>query len=1188
VHFVFLKSIVLHGFKSFAQREELLFTPGISAIVGPNGCGKSNIIDAVRWVLGEQNIKNLRGSSLQDVIFAGTQDRKPLGMAEVTLVLDNTDKAIPYDFAEISITRRTYRSGESEFFINNIPCRLKDIQELFMDTGLGRGSISIIGQGEITAIISSRPEAKRELLEEAAGISKYKHKRKDALDRLQDTIANLARVEDIIAEVQSQMGPLKQEMERAKEYKSLLEELVGVEKILLIDEWRKHRISDLKLSSQIETVLSELDKVNEEFRQLEESIVDKQKDMDEISAKVDYLKSVINQWKETLNINQSRIEVLKERSRGYQADQQRREVQLTALENEIIQLEQQAETLNQTFTRLEEQIKEVSESAKAAEDELTKLKDDILKKEKGLDGLQKEHLILLQQIAGAQSVLGRATGNKEAALALVNREQNEIKTLIESQQKQQTEQDHLSQEIQDLNQNKKAIQKKLGELREHLKQVQIEERHLIEKRDAHWLKLKEITSKKEALLGIINSYEGFADGVVACVKAMESWSSQVIGPLGSLLQVESGYELALEAALGGATQHVLVENEQVAFEALTYLKNHQAGKVTFFPLNGTASINKKDYTHIDDYIPALSVVKYNTDIQNAVTHYLGKVLIAPTIEECQKARLKYGDCLCVSMEGDLITPQGQIAGGKAKDSPENSILSRKRRLSDLDKTVKEAQNQAKQFESLVQEMSRLRKESENELVGVEKEFGYTIRELQEKEKRHQLGKDRFLALTRAIEERNAALAKAQRELTQAEQDMHTAQKTAEENERKRQQIEVQLQGQSKELNEAKAMLDLASQGHSSTKTELAGLSSEKKEVQRHIELIKQRMVRLKEEKQQETSGINEAKNRIEQTQQEITACTLQVESASEKILLTEKELSSLLLIIQNHKQEAASLNETAKNVAQQVSQHNDTLHKLELKREREAASLEQIGARLQERNISVPIDPESIEPVKRVGELTDRVAVLKQSLTDLGDVNLLAIDDYQSAQNRYDFLCEQRNDLLQAKEGLDKAILEMDAESTQRLQKTFESVQQAILTIFPRLFTGGKCELSWTDPDNILSSGIEMIVQPPGKRPQPLLTLSGGEQALSAIALLFSLMMVRPAPFFILDEIEAALDGANLSRFVLLLKEFGKNNQIIIVTHRQQSMESADVLYGVTTERYGSSRLFSIDLQSVASGQYSN
>jgi len=1180
---VYLKRLDVVGFKSFAERITVDFVQGVTAVVGPNGSGKSNITDAIRWVLGEQSAKSLRGAKMEDIIFSGSESRKPLNFAEVTLTLDNEDQRLPIEYNEISVTRRVFRSGESDFLINKQACRLKDIIDLFMDSGLGREAFSIISQGRVEEILNSKAEERRTIFEEAAGVLKYKTRKKKAEGKLFETQENLNRVSDIVHELESQVEPLKIQASIAKDYLAQKEELEKIEVALTVYEiedlhahWEqlskdleKQKENEIKHSAQLQNKEAKIEQMRDHAAALDESISD--------------LQDVLLRASEELEKLEGRKEVLKERKKhaSKNKEQLQKSLEEHAIRNETLHSakeEQQA-----LKDKLENEAKDLKKQLAEKQKQLTLLSEN---SEEKLESLKSEYIEILNQQAAAKN-------------EWQNIEQ-QLKTLEYRSVKIEQENVSYLNERKAIEEKKQSIagllQAVQEELDKHIHTYREEQRRLESTKENYqkqettlyqaYQYVQKAKSRQEMLEELEDDYSGFFQGVKEVLKARGTKLQGIEGAVAELINVPKEYETAIETALGGAMQHIIVQTEEDGRNAISYLKKNSFGRATFLPLSVIKgkSLSSSQLQAIKGHPSfidaAVNIIQFHNKYHATMSNLLGTVIIARDLKGANEmAKVLQYRVKLVTLEGDIVNPGGSMTGGTVKQKM-SSILSRKSeleelktRISDMDKKTYAMEAQVRSLKADIQSMEKnlenFRKTGE-ELRLKEQSIKGDLREVEFEEKglndrlslydaeKEQFSEDRErlnaknLELQSMLENFKEKVASLDLEISQMIERKNLNQTSKDALFSEINELKVRYASKSEQYNHANDKLE----------TTLEDLQANKEK----LELIEEDLSLLSSEMVSSDSG------------------EMQLEEAARRKLEDKQETISL---ISSRRDERMKL-QTALEDLELEAKEMKRLHKgmteglkdLEVKINRLDVELENRLNRLREEYLL------SFEAAKEAYPLTippeearRKVKLIKLSIDELGTVNLGAIDEYERVSERYEFLLEQKNDLLEAKDTLFQVIDEMDTEMKRRFEETFEGIRFHFEAVFRSLFGGGKADLKLTNPEDLLNTGVEIVAQPPGKKLQNLGLLSGGERALTAIALLFSILKVRPVPFCILDEVEAALDEANVSRFSQYLKRFSAETQFIVITHRKGTMEEADVLYGVTMQESGVSKLVSVRLE---------
>jgi chromosome segregation protein len=1173
------------GFKSFADKIRLDFLPGVTAVVGPNGSGKSNISDALRWVLGEQSIKNLRGSKMDDVIFAGSAIRKPLSLAEVTMILDNSDKALSIDFSEVSITRKLFRSGESDYLINKSSVRLKDVLELFYDTGLGKEAYSVIGQGKIDGILSAKAEERRIIFEEAAGIIKYKTRKQVAERKLEETDKNLIRLRDIIAEIENQLGPLGAQASLAEQFLSLKEQLTSLE----INHYGA-------IVKNVQTKLIDLDKVKNEVQQKyndfegQESIIDSQ--LEEQRLKLLAQDEQIGKMNEDYYRIQNQIEKSQE--------------QVSFLEEKLVDLEhqrqehqnshdlnlQRKEKINQEQAAIDNEIIEVSSKQSSSEVDLVAIEQLLSAQNNELSSLEaqeqdlkNEVIEVLNEIAGLKNKMNSANLQKDFAVKQVSEFQKKVELL--TRQLTQLEADcgakrellgTLEKELSKRHQTEGELAQKLLKLEEELSSI--------EEKNLEWKdKLRGLESKIGLLDEMERGFQGYFQGVKAILAETEGqpFYRGIRGIVADLIKVQPGMELAVETALGSSLQHIVIEQDQQAQDAIHYLKQHNKGRATFLPLNLIQGTEGKilQYQGVLQQFgcqPLISVLQFAGEYRSLLNYLLNTAVVAPDLKTAVRLSSKLDKSFrIVTPEGDLVNPGGSITGGSV-DKRRLGLLSRRREIEDfkkekldaeafLEKGRAAAKAGKEQIRIFVKELEQAKTEGneikikrvaldretqtvEQNMTRIREEVStYTaqLEELLEESQKYDAGKTEYMQL---IEVKERMLREIEVKLTGLAENLRTVKQNKEETVQRITEIKSRL---SANLQEQQGKFALKSQFLKQIH-EIDGFLCDLKLKQEQVELDS---VRIKETLADLAERIEQEKLRLKNQE----GLIIQSKQAKDEVLVNIKDFEN-----------------RQRNFRRKQNDFQNQLYKIDLTISQNQLEVENILNNLKEDygpEWMDRIDPSWISGDDDVGF---RIEQLKVNIRDLGTVNIAAIDDYQQLGQRYEFLNTQSQDLIKAKESLLKVIGEIERTITKRFTETFEEVRGQFKSIYAKLFEGGNADLYLADPEHPLESGIEISAQPPGKKLQSLMLLSGGERAMTAIALLFSILAVKPSPFCVLDEIDATLDEVNVQRFSKCLELFSKEVQFIVVTHRRGTMEAANAIYGVTMEEHGVSKLISLDL----------
>jgi chromosome segregation protein SMC, common bacterial type len=1179
---MFLKRLDIVGFKSFADRISVDFAGGVTAVVGPNGSGKSNITEAIRWVLGEQSAKSLRGSKMEDIIFAGSDTRKRLNMAEVTLTLDNGDQFLPIDYHEVSVTRRVYRSGESEFFINKQSCRLKDIIDLFMDSGLGKEAFSIISQGKVEEILSAKPEDRRTIFEEAAGVLKYKTRKKKAEIKLAETEENLNRVQDILYELNAQIEPLKMQASIAKDYLDKKEELKQHEVALLAheieelhDRWEalkrsveENRDRELELTSQIQKKEANLEEMRDQISALDESIND--------------LQQVLLLASEELEKLEGKKEVLKERKKHAAQNEQQLKEQIAELTEQINQLLKEKEEQKSVYETCEKEVKELKSFLQKKENELLSLDGNI---EEKLEQLKSDYFEKLNELASARNEINYIEEQLSLRKVKADRLDEANEKYISERKELKKEKGKIEAQLSKIG---KTLQNQLSSYHTGLKTLESLKQQYEKKESLLYQAyqyLQKAKSKKEMLEAMQEDYTGFFQGVREVLKAKHKLKG-IHGAAIELLTTKHEYETAIEIALGAASQHIVVDDEESARQAIAFLKKNAFGRATFLPLSVIKGRSIPKYqlsiaeSHPDFIGIASQLVEYESAYKPIIENLLGNVIIAKTLEGANAIakQIQYSHRI-VTLEGDVVNPGGSMTGGAVKqkspsfltknrelESIRDKIAEMEEKTASLEKEVKNLKQsiakKEKELDDLREEGSSLRME-EQALKGSLREIELKERNINDHLKLYDAEKIAYVEEQEKLDERKTKLLSSIEQMEgQIQQLDSEIRQLAEKKEKQQKSKEEWMQ----EITELKIILAGKEESFKNSKEQLARLEKEyhlanqkKKEAEKDLQLLLDEIdrdhsgeIQLEEIKKEKLEDKNK-------TIELIASRRRQRMSMQEELEREEKEWKEL------------------KRAHKQLT---DVLKDEEVKLNRLDVELDQLLNYLQnEYKLTFEAAKARFPLQMEKEEAKKKVKLIKLALEELGTVNLGAIDEYERVRERHEFLTEQRDDLLNAKETLFKVIAEMDEEMKKQFSQMFAKIRSQFDIVFKELFGGGKADLILTNPDDLLNTGVDIIAQPPGKKLQYLSLLSGGERALTAIALLFSILKVRPVPFCVLDEVEAALDEANVQRFSKFLKRFSENTQFIVITHRKGTMEEADALYGVTMQESGVSKVVSVRLE---------
>lgn len=1180
--FMYLKSIEIHGFKSFANKIVFQFHNGITGIVGPNGSGKSNVADAVRWVLGEQRIKQLRGASMQDVIFSGTELRKPLGYAYVAITLDNSDHQLAIDYNEVTVARRIYRSGESEYLLNGTPCRLKDVNELFYDTGIGKEGYSIIGQGQIDKILSGKPEERRELFDEAAGIVKFKRRKLAAQKKLEDEQQNLVRVNDILSELEKQIGPLEKQSETAKIYLKKKEELktLDVNMFLLENQRLQEQLKDAQekydiasedlenTSKQYENIKEEYEKIEGQITLLDESIEKNRSALTDTSMLRGKLEGEINVLKEQIHSARNNEEHLK----------QRREAVL----NEIAAKNQDKEGILSDKGQIDEQVAEIEKKRDEAKAALTAVQSCIEELNNQIEGGKNAIIEALNARATIKSKLGRYDTMTEQ----VNIRKAELTSRIlrmksdEAQQEEtlkalNDEFEKINEEIRTLNDAVESKEEKLTLLRETLAD---KDKKL---RDTQ-VSYHQEKSRLEALSNLTERYEGYGGSVKKVMERKEQ-EKGIVGVVADIIKVDKKYETAIETALGGNIQNIVTDDEETAKRMIGYLKQTKAGRATFLPLTSIThpqefknpeSLKEKGVLGMAD-----ELVHVDEKYRNVAKAMLGRIVVVDQVDNAVRIARKFDYGIrMVTLEGELLVPGGAISGGAFKNN--SNLLGRRREMEEMEASVKkylkEVDTLLQEIEDTKAERNKLRLSLEEDKASLQKKFieqnTARLNVIKAKERKEEASESslELKSEEREIESQIQEIRLSKEEISRELQDSET--------------LEKQTEGK---IKECQVLLD---EKRSEESENLAGVNALEVEVekmlqqqgfhQQNVDRINTELERSKSELSEIEEGLLGNTRDIEQKENNIRQIEETIQASHTSQNDTEKQLQEDITKKEELSAKQKNFFKDREALSEKMAGLDKEVYRLNAQREKLQDMTEsQINYMWDEYEITLS-DAAGMrnEELNDLPAMKRDISTLKDQIKKLGDVNVNAIEDYKNLMERYSFLKTQHDDLIEAEKTLEGIITELDTAMRKQFHEKFGEISREFDKVFKEMFGGGKGTLELMEDEDILEAGIRIIAQPPGKKLQNMMQLSGGEKALTAIALLFAIQNLKPSPFCLLDEIEAALDESNVSRFAKYLHKLTRHTQFIVITHRRGTMEQVDRLYGITMQEKGVSTLVSVNL----------
>ncbi|PTE43082.1 chromosome segregation protein SMC [Staphylococcus equorum] len=1179
---VYLKSIDAFGFKSFAEHTNVQFDEGVTAIVGPNGSGKSNITDAIKWVLGEQSAKSLRGAKMEDIIFSGAEHRKAQNYAEVKLKLDNSSGKLQLDTTEIVVTRRLYRSGESEYYLNNDRARLKDIIDLFLDSGLGKEAFSIISQGRVDEILNAKPVDRRQILEESAGVLKYKKRKAASVQKLDQTEDNLSRIQDILYDLEGRVEPLREEAAIAKEYKHLSKEMERSDVLVTVYDIEQYSKNIHELDDNLNNLKSHQATKDAEKVQYTQALNKYKSERQQLDEHIESLNFQLVKATEEVEKYAGQLNVLEERKKNqsqtnarFEEEQESLKIQTETLKQEKIDAQNQIDKLKKQQKELNEKIQyfesQLYVSDEQHDEKLETIKDEYYQLMSEQSDVNNDIRFLEHTIQENETKQSRLDSRLHEAFEQLKKIQSDIN---EAEKQTATAQKELKKSEQQLN----NYEKKLTQL----KQQQSEYEEKLHQAYRFNDKLK---SRIDSLATQQEEYSYFFNGVKHILKAKDNKLSGIRGAVAEVIQVPSDLTKAIETALGASLQHVIVDSEKDGRQAIQYLKQNGLGRATFLPLNviqprqigneimKTAQ-NSEGFINI-----AAQAIEVDSDYQNVVQNLLGNTIIVDELKNANDLarKIRYRTRI-VTLEGDIVNPGGSMTGGGDRKS--KSILAQKDELTTMRAQLEDYQQQTLAFEKQFQNI----KNESDQLSEKYFDTSQHYNTIKQSAHNYELELDRLRKSEAHLKDEHEEFEFEKNDGYQSE----TSKQTLDDKKQRLSKIKTQLQKLEDDIN---LYTKLSKEGKEST----TQIQQQLHQKQSDLAVVKER---LNTQKQTESKIAKQLNDVIVQHQK----LEEQIKLFNSDEITGEKAFETIQYNMEHSKVEKAKLSQNIEDVKSRRLELNDTIEVTDQKLQEANQDILSIENRYQDIKseqsrldvlINYAIDHLSEDyhiTYERASELYDldedidvlrkKVKLTKMSIEELGPVNLNAIEQFEEINTRFTFLDEQRADLRAAKTTLEQLIEEMDQEVKDRFKETFHAVQGYFSDVFKSLFGGGQAELRLTD-DDYLSAGVDIIVQPPGKKLQHLSLLSGGERALSAIALLFAILKVRSAPFVILDEVEAALDEANVIRYAQYLKNLSDQTQFIVITHRKGTMEFSDRLYGVTMQESGVSKLVSVNLNTI-------
>lgn len=1179
---MYLKSIEVHGFKSFANKIVFQFHNGITGIVGPNGSGKSNVADAVRWVLGEQRIKQLRGASMQDVIFSGTETRKPLSYAYVAITLDNMDHQLAIDYDEVTVARRIYRSGESEYLINGTPCRLKDVNELFYDTGIGKEGYSIIGQGQIDKILSGKPEERRELFDEAAGIVKFKRRKAAAQTKLENEKQNLIRVNDILSELEKQVGPLEKQSEVAKVYLKKKEELKTLDiNVFLLENQR--------IREQLETIEGKYNIASGELKETSEKYEGIKEEYERIQGEIERLDVCIEEARSSLTDTgllrgklEGEINVLKEQINSARGSEAHLNNRRNALQEEIAAKNQDKEAILAEKSDTDRQVQEITSEADEVRRKLEEIQRKIEELNNNIESGKNTIIGELNQRATIKSKLGRF----DTMMEQVNIRKAELNSrLLRAKSDEAAREENIKQledtfeavtkQLGEMNENAAAMELSLGDIREALagKDASLRETQT---------KYHQEKSKLEALANLTERYEGYGGSVKKVMEQKEK-EKGIIGVVADIIKVDPKYETAIETALGGNIQNIVTDNENTAKKMIEYLKVNRLGRATFLPLTSITNpqefknpeaLKEKGVIGMADEL--VHIEKKYSDVAKAM---LGRIVVVDNVDNAVKIARKFDYGIrMVTLEGELLVPGGAISGGAFKNN--SNLLGRRRELDELEKKTKKLLSDMEEINADIEETKSKRNKLRMELEALKadiqrKSIEQNTARLNISQARERMEEEASGVQSLQLEEKEL-----ESKIFEIKSGKDAASKELSDSESLEQNVQEQILQFQKELEQMRESETETAAHVSEWDLKVEKMLQTQTFKQANVDRINGEIERSQTELNEILEALSENKAAVEQKQQNIVELEKTILASHDAQTQSEGKLKEDIARKEELSAKQKNFFTEREELAERMTALDKEVYRLNAQKEKLEESIEaQINYMWDEYEITLS-DAASLrdDSMTELSAMKREISSLKDQIKKLGDVNVNAIEDYKNLMERFTFMKTQHDDLVEAEKTLEGIIEELDAAMRKQFTEKFAEISHEFDKVFKELFGGGKGTLELTEDEDILEAGIRIIAQPPGKKLQNMMQLSGGEKALSAISLLFAIQNLKPSPFCLLDEIEAALDDSNVGRFAKYLHKLTKNTQFIVITHRRGTMEQVDRLYGITMQEKGVSTLVSVNL----------
>ena len=1179
---MYLKSIEVQGFKSFANKIVFQFHNGITGIVGPNGSGKSNVADAVRWVLGEQRIKQLRGSSMQDVIFSGTETRKPLSYAYVAITLDNSDHQLAIDYDEVTVARRIYRSGESEYLINGTICRLKDVNELFYDTGIGKEGYSIIGQGQIDKILSGKPEERRELFDEAAGIVKFKRRKAAAQTKLENEKQNLVRVNDILSELEKQVGPLEKQSEVAKIYLKKKEELKSLDiNVFLLENTRiKEQLSAVEEKYAIAS--SDLSATSEKYEGIKEEYERIQEEIESLDAAIEQARSSVTDTGLLRGKLEGEINVLKEQINSAKGSEAHLNNRRNALQEEIAAKEKEKVSILEEKQDTDKQVHEITATADEVKKKLEEIQEKIAELNNNIEAGKNTIIAELNQRAAIKSKMGRF----DTMMEQINIRKAELNSrLLRAKSDEAAREENIkkledafatvTEELRVMNEQEAATELALGDIRESLVGMDAK---LREKQTSY----HQEKSKLEALTNLTERYEGYGGSVKKVMEQKEK-NPGIIGVVADIIKVDPKYETAIETALGGNIQNIVTDDEDTAKKMIQFLKTNRLGRATFLPL--TSITNPQEFKNPDALKEkgvigmADELVHIEDQYRNVAKAMLGRIVVVDHVDNAVKIARKFDYGIrMVTLEGELLVPGGAISGGAFKNN--SNLLGRRREIDELEKKVKKLLEQIDEINHKIEDTKSKRNKMRMELEALKTDIQRKSIEQNTARLNISQARERMEEEVEGVQSLKLEEKEIEGKIFEIKNDKENIQRELADSEALEKSTQEQIIEFQKELEACRVTETEAAAKANEWDLKVEKMLQAQTFKQSNVDRINGEMERSQAELDEILQALIQNAEEVERKKQNILEIEATITASHEAQTESEQKLKEDVARKEELSAKQKNFFKSREELSEKMTSLDKEVYRLNAQKEKLEESIEsQINYMWDEYEITLS-DAASLrdENMTDLSAMKKDISGLKDQIKKLGDVNVNAIEDYKNLMERFTFMKTQHDDLVEAEKTLEGIIEELDTAMRKQFTEKFAEISREFDKVFKELFGGGKGTLELMEDEDILEAGIRIIAQPPGKKLQNMMQLSGGEKALSAISLLFAIQNLKPSPFCLLDEIEAALDDSNVGRFAKYLHKLTKNTQFIVITHRRGTMEQVDRLYGITMQEKGVSTLVSVNL----------